>query len=134
MDRAGVPTLGRASVIRVHVAHDNHLMRDALALALSHQPDIDVVEESPEGAIGLEAFDDRRADVLVLWVPWRERPFEEMTRYRRAAPTTKIVGLYTDGSIKREMISAGADAVVDEADGLAPLLDAIRHLGLHISP
>ena len=66
--RHGAPT-----VIRVHIAHDNHLMRDTLAVALSAQLDIKVVEESPEGAAGLEHFDDSRADVLVLWVPWRER-------------------------------------------------------------
>jgi DNA-binding NarL/FixJ family response regulator len=115
-------------VIRVHIAHDNHLLRDALAAALAHETDIEVVEVSPEGAAGLDAFDDRRADVLILWVPWRTKPFDEIARYRRAAPTTKIVGLYTHSSVRNEMIAAGADEVVDEADGMAPLLGAIRRL------
>lgn len=115
-------------MIRVHVAHDNHLLRDALAVALSAEPDIEVVGESPEGAVGMERLEESRADVLVLWVPWRERPFEEITRYRRAAPTTRIVGLYSHTSIRNEMLAAGADAVVDEEDGLGPLLEAIRRV------
>lgn len=116
-------------MIRVHLAHDNHLLRDALAVALAREPDIQIVEISPEGAAGLERFDDGRADVLVLSVPWRERPFEEITRYRREAPTTRIIGLYAHSTVRNEMIAAGADAVVDEADGIAPLVDAIRRLG-----
>ncbi len=116
-------------MIRVHIAHDNRLLRDALTAALAREPDIAIVEVSPEGGTGLERFDDRRADVLILWVPWRERPFEEITRYRREAPTTRIIGLYTHSTVRNEMIAAGADAVIDEADGLAPLIDAIRRLG-----
>ena len=113
-------------MIRLHIAHDNHLLRDALAIALQREPDIEVVEVSPEGASGLEAVDDGRCDVLILWVPWRTEPFTEITRYRRAVPTSRIIGLYTHSSIRNQMIAAGADAVVDEADGLQPLLDAIR--------
>ncbi len=113
-------------MIRVHIAHDNHLLRDALAIALQRESDIEVVDVSPEGAVGLEAVDDGGIDVLILWVPWRTEPFIEITRYRRAAPTSRIIGLYTHSSIRNQMIAAGADAVVDEADGLRPLLDAIR--------
>ncbi len=115
-------------MIRVHIAHDNHLLRDSLSFALSREPDIEVIEISPEGAAGLEAVSDTRADVLVLWVPWRTQPFDEITRYRRAAPSMKIVGLFTHSSVRNEMIAAGADAVVDEADGLAPLVEAIRQV------
>jgi DNA-binding NarL/FixJ family response regulator len=115
-------------VIRVHIAHDNHLLRDSLSLALSREPEIEVIEISPEGATGLEAVADSRADVLILWVPWRTQPFDEITRYRRAAPAMKIVGLFTHSSVRNEMIAAGADAVVDEADGLATLIEAVRRV------
>ena len=115
-------------MIRVHIAHDNHLLRDALAVALAQEPDLKVVETSPEGAVGLEAVDDSRADVLLLWVPWRLEPFNEITRYRRAAPTTKIIGLYTHSSMRNQMIAAGADAVIDEGDGLESLLATIRQV------
>lgn len=115
-------------MIRVHIAHDNHLLRDGVAFALSHEPDIKVVEVSPEGRAGLDAFDDDAVDVLILWVPWPEPPFEEVTRYRKKAPTTRIVGLYTHTKMRNEMIAAGADEVVDEAAGLAPLLAAIRRV------
>lgn len=115
-------------MIRVHIAHDNHLLRDSLAIALSREPGIEIAEISPEGAAGLEAVSEERADVLVLWVPWRTQPFDEIKRYRRAAPGMKIVGLFTHSSVRNEMIAAGADAVVDEADGLAPLIDALRRV------
>ena len=39
-------------MIRVHVAHDNPLLRDTLASALAAEPDIEVVEKSPEGDAG----------------------------------------------------------------------------------
>jgi DNA-binding NarL/FixJ family response regulator len=116
------------TVIQVHVAHDNHLLRDTLSIALSREPDFELIEISPEGAVGLEAVAEARPDVLVLWVPWRTQPFDEITRYRAAAPETRIVGLFTHSSVRNEMIAAGADAVVDEADGLAPLIEAIRRV------
>jgi len=115
-------------VIRVHIAHDNHLLRDSLTIALGRETGIDVVEISPEGEAGLEAVSDERADVLILWVPWRTQPFHEIARYRLAAPTMKIVGLFTHASVRNEMIAAGADAVVDEADGLVPLVEAVRRV------
>jgi DNA-binding NarL/FixJ family response regulator len=116
------------SVIRVHIAHDNRLLRDTLAIAVSRESEFEIVEISPEGAAGLDAVSEARPDVLVLWVPWRTQPFDEITRYRAAAPETRIVGLFTHSSVRNEMIAAGADAVVDEADGLAPLIEAIRRV------
>lgn len=116
------------SEIRVHIAHDNPLQRDTLAYALAAQPDIKVVEMSPEGEAGLEKVDDRRADVLLLAIPNWEEVFEEVCRYRRLTPTTKIVGLYRTGQGKNGMIAAGADAVVDEYAGLAELIKAIRRV------
>lgn len=115
-------------MIRVHIVHDNHLLRDTLAIALDREPGIETVEMSPEGATGLEAVSDGHADVLVLWVPWRTQPFDEIARHRRAAPGMKIVGLYTHTSVRNEMIAAGADTAVDEADGLDSLIEAIRRV------
>jgi DNA-binding NarL/FixJ family response regulator len=99
-----------------------------LAIALSTQPDIEIVGSSPDGPTGQELFDDTRTDVLLLWVPWRERPFEQVTLYRRQAPTTRIVGLSTHVTIRNQMLAAGVDAIVDEADGVESLLAAIRQV------
>lgn len=122
------PCKRSTGVIRVHIAHDNQLLRDSLSVALGRESHFNIVASSPEGAAGLEAVSQERADVLVLWVPWRTQPFDEITRYRQAAPAMKIVGLFTHASVRNEMIAAGADAVVDEADGLAPLVGAIRRV------
>lgn len=112
--------------IRVHVAHDNPLLRDTLAFALAAQPDIQIVEISPEGEAGMQRVNDRRTDVLVLAVSPREPVFDEVVRYRRLTPTTKIVGLYTTRSVKHQMVAAGTDAVVFEHDGLGAVIEAVR--------
>ena len=73
-------------------------------------------------------MDDARIDVLVLAVSPREHAFEEVTRYRRLTPTTKIVGIYRTRRVRNEMIAAGVDATVDELDGLGVLLAAVRRV------
>lgn len=81
-------------MIKVHVAHDNPLLRDTLAFSLAAQPDIKLVQMSPEGEEGQRRVDDSRTDVLVVAVGPREQPFDEVTRYRQLPSTTKIVGIY----------------------------------------
>jgi DNA-binding NarL/FixJ family response regulator len=115
-------------VIRVHVAHDNPLLRDTLAAALSHEADLWVKEASPEGREGLARVDDAKIDVLVLAVPPHEDAAGEVARYRRLTPTTRIVGVYSHPKVRDGMAAAGADAVVDEYAGLGPLLEAIRRV------
>lgn len=112
-------------MIRVHIAHDHRVLRDAISQIIGNEPDITVIELSNEGFEGL-AHIDETTDVLVVGVPWDQEVTVWLGRYRQALPNSKIVALYMDPSNREPLLAAGADAAVDVAEGSRSVVDAIR--------
>lgn len=112
-------------MIRVHIAHDHKVLRDAISEIIGSEPDIDVIELSNEGFEGL-AHTKESTDVLVVGVPWDQEVTVWLGRYRQALPSAKIVALYIEPSNREPLLAAGADAAVDVADGSRAVVDAIR--------
>jgi len=81
-------------LIKVHVAHDNPLLRETLASSLAAQPGIKIVQMSPEGEVGLGQVDDRRTDVLVLAVPPLALVDEEMLDHAGHWETALMLALH----------------------------------------
>lgn len=112
-------------MIRVHIAHDHQVLREAIADIIGSEPDIEILELTPEGLEGL-AHVDQRTDVLVVGVPWDQEVTLWLRRYREALPDAKIVALFMDPSNHDPLIAAGANAAVDVADGSRAVVEAIR--------
>lgn len=73
-----------ANQIRVVLAEDHHVVREALAALLSQQPDIKVVGQVAEGTQLFDVVDRLRPDVLIMDVEMpRHKPIEATKRLRR---------------------------------------------------
>jgi two-component system NarL family response regulator len=126
--------------IRVVLADDHRMFREALRMRLVVEPDIDVVAEASSGAETLEAVARHLPDVLLLDIALPDIKGIEVARIlgRRFAGV-KVVALsgYSDRQFVEEMLRAGAEAYVLKSAGADELIGAIRAVrggGRFLSP
>lgn len=115
-------------MIRVHVAVDHHVVRDAIAGALVLTQDISLVESSVEGVTGAQIAAAMRPDVILTCDQFGDPAEEVVAQYRDASPASKIVLLLIARRAEDLADNAGADAVADAGDGLEELVAAIRRV------
>lgn len=119
-----------ASPVRVHIAVEHPVLREAVAAAVREMPGVEVESVSTDGEVGAAIAARLRPDVIVLCErPEEESPRERIARYRTAAPEARLVMLATATSPRDLAGHVPADAIVDSVDELAALLDAVRPAG-----
>jgi DNA-binding NarL/FixJ family response regulator len=115
--------------IRVMLADDNQIFRDALAMFLASDADIEVVAQAEDGHDVLAKLDAMRPDVICMDVSMAPLNGMETTRQvLRLQPRVKIIGLsaHADRSLVDQMIQAGALGYVVKDHAGEKLLSAIR--------
>ena len=115
--------------IRVLLADDHRMVREALREALARVDDIKVVGEAGSGAETLVLSNTLKPDVLVLDIGLPDfNGMEVATRLRKAGCATPIVALsaYTDKRFVTEMLRAGATGYVTKSAAGTELVQAIR--------
>ncbi len=115
-------------VIRVALAEDQRMVREALGALLAREPDIEIVGEAASGPEALALAQAGRPDVLVLDIGLPGMDGIEVARaVRERLPTVKVLALsvHTDHRV-REMLEAGAVGYVDKSSALKELVQAIR--------
>lgn len=115
--------------IRVMLADDHRMFREALQESLSGEADIEVVAGAGSGAETLETAARMLPDVLVLDIAFPDmNGIEVARRLAETHPDIRIVALsgYLDKAFVEEMLKAGAQAYVAKSSGAGELLDAIR--------
>lgn len=115
--------------IRVLLADDHRMFREALRLPLQAAAGIEVVGEASDGAAALAAVAALRPDVLVLDIALPDINGIEIARsVSRDHPATRVVALsgYSDRLFVDEMLRAGARGYVLKSSGADELIDAIR--------
>ena len=115
--------------IRVLLADDHRLVREALRDALTKESDIDVVGEAGDARAALEQARALAPDVVVLDIGLPDlNGMEVAARLRQAGNTAKIVALsaYSDKRFVIEMLRAGATAYVTKSAAGTELVRAIR--------
>lgn len=118
-----------ATKIRVMLADDHRMFREALRIPLAAEPDIEVVAEASTGAETLDAVTRHLPDVLVLDIALPDIKGIEVARVLgRGGEGVKIVALsaYSDRLFVEEMFKAGAQAYVLKSSGADELVSAIR--------
>ena len=115
-------------MIRVEVVADHLPLRQALATALSFEAGIDAVESREESFSAAESRESVRtpAHVLVLAEPLVRDLGRWAASVRKAAPGVKIVLLAITHRADELSGRGLADAVIDAAGGVLPLLAAVR--------
>jgi two-component system NarL family response regulator len=126
--------------IRVALAEDQRIVREALGALLAREPDIAIVGEAATGPEAIALAQAERPDVLVLDISLPELDGIEVARTLRSRlPGVKVLALsvHSDQHHVREMLKAGAAGYVDKSSALSELVRAIRLVmqdKLYLSP
>lgn len=117
------------SMIRLLLAEDQSMVREALAALLGLEPDIEVVAQVARGDEVLAAAREHGIDVALLDI---EMPgmtgIEATAELRRALPDVKVVVVTTFGrpGYLRRAMESGADAFLVKDAPAAQLAQAVR--------
>jgi DNA-binding NarL/FixJ family response regulator len=117
-------------VIRVLLADDNDILRQALSEALEDHPGIEVVGHARNGRSTCEAAAALQPDVVVMDIRMPVMPGPEATTLvLEACPTTRVVGLtaHDDDVLHDAMLHAGAVAVLVKGASIDQIVTTIEH-------
>ena len=120
------------SRVRVVVADDHPLFREAVVRTVKERPDFELVGEAGDGTQALAAIRDLRPDVAVLDVKMPGLDgLQVVNAIRRDALPTRVVLLsaFLDGAMAFEAVAAGAAAYVSKEADRRRLGDAIAAVG-----
>jgi len=115
--------------IRVMLADDHRMFREALCVPLAAEADIEVVAEASTGAEALTGVAKHLPDVLLLDIALPDiKGIDVARRITKRFPQVRIVALsgYSDRLFVEEMLKAGARAYVLKSSGADELISAIR--------
>ena len=118
--------------LRVMLVEDHTAFRQALALLLSHEPDLEVVAQAGSLAEARQALLEGRLDVAVLDLALPDGDGSDLIgELRRRNPGVSIVVLSAAlglGDLD-EAVEAGADAVLDKIESISTIAYEVRRLG-----
>lgn len=128
-DSTSIVDVPMAKTVRVLLADDHQLVRDALRLMLDMEPDIEVVGQASSGTEVPRLARQLQADVVCMDIAMPGMNGIETTEKLLATcPDIKVIGLsaYLDQRFILDMLQAGAVGYVTKADAGEELLRAIR--------
>jgi DNA-binding NarL/FixJ family response regulator len=115
--------------IRVFLADDHTVLREATAELIDNQPDMEVVGQASTGLDTIELVKQKRPDVVVMDIAMPRVDGLEATRLIVAeCPEIHIMVLsaHQDADHILPLLKAGATSYLPKTIGLNELLDAIR--------
>lgn len=115
--------------VRVMLADDHRMFREALASQLRAEPGIEIVAETSTGAETLVCVGQALPQVLVLDIGLPDiNGVEIALQVRELYPDIRVVALsgYADRFYVQKMLQSGASAYVVKSGGIAELLTAIH--------
>jgi DNA-binding NarL/FixJ family response regulator len=115
--------------IRVVLADDHAVLREATTELVNHQPDMAVVGQAGTGEAAIALARERQPDVVVMDIAMPRIDGLEATRQIVAAcPGTRVLVLTAHGDAAHviPLLEAGATGYLPKTAGLDELLDAIR--------
>ena len=119
-----------AKRLRIVLADDHAVMRQALRSILEHNTDVTVVGEAPDGIEAVSMAVALTPDIMIMDVNMPRMDGIEATRQiKRKRPAIIVIGLTVidDKHVTEAMKAAGAEAVLLK-DASEQLLEAIRAL------
>ncbi|WP_295433589.1 response regulator transcription factor [uncultured Thiodictyon sp.] len=117
--------------IRVVLADDHIMVRDALVGMLSAEPDLAVVGVAADGYEALAQAQYLRPDVLLLDLNMPNlNGIETAARVRKAVLGCRVIALSAlgDACFVKQMVAAGARGYLDKSASLSSLAQAVRQV------
>jgi DNA-binding NarL/FixJ family response regulator len=117
--------------IRVLLADDHIMVRDALAGMLRAEADIEFVGVASNGLEAVTQTQLLRPDVVVLDVSMPEmNGIEAAACIRKAVPACRVLALSAlgDACFVNQMVEAGAKGYVVKSESVNSLVQAVRHV------
>jgi two-component system NarL family response regulator len=115
--------------LRIMLADDHPLIREAIANLIRGAPEFELVGEVANGKECLARVQELRPDILVLDIAMPEMNGEQVSReLRHRFPELRIIALsgYTDRQFVRAMTKAGAKGYVVKSASGRELIHALR--------
>lgn len=126
--------------VRIAIADDHRMVREALAGLLLGHPDLEIVGEAGDGRGALEVVERTAPDLLLLDVGLPDMTGVDACRQIRSThPKVRVIAVtgHADRRFLEEMLQAGAAGYVVKADAATELVKAIRVVaagGTFVSP
>jgi two-component system NarL family response regulator len=116
-------------ILRILLADDHQMFREALRLLLERNPEFEVVAETGDGLEVMALVGVTKPDIVCLDIGMPGLDGIEIMRQIKAAfPAVRVIALssYSDRSYVQDMLHAGAAAYVTKAQAGVELLRAIE--------
>ena len=124
--------------LRLVLADDHRMLREALAEMLAKEPEIEVAGQAGSGREALELVETLRPDVLVLDIGLPDMSGIEVAKRLRFSKTRVLMlSAYADKRFVREALKAGAAGYVSKGaagDELANAVRAVARGDSYLSP
>lgn len=114
--------------MRVLVADDHPLFREAVVRAVRERPEFELVAEVGDGRAALEAIIEHAPDVAVLDVKMPQLTgLQVLNAVRRDGHATRVILLsaFLDGAVAFEGVAAGAAAYLSKEADRRRIMDAV---------
>jgi two-component system nitrate/nitrite response regulator NarL len=114
--------------VRVLVADDHPLFREAVVRAVRERPEFELVAEVGDGRAALEAIVEHAPDVAVLDVKMPQLTgLQVLNAVRRDGHATRVILLsaFLDGAVAFEGVAAGAAAYLSKEADRRRIMDAV---------
>lgn len=119
--------------IRIVLADDHPLMRQALRMWIEKQQDLEIIAEASNGKEAVEIVTRLNPDVVIMDISMPKLNGLEATKIiKKACPSTAVLVLtvYTDEEHVSSLIEAGADGYITKTVSGEEIIHAIRALAL----
>ncbi len=112
--------------IRVLLADDDEAIRSAYRIILDAQPDIEVVDEAPDGEVAIALAERLRPDVILADIRMPRMDGLELTRRLGGEFRVVVVTTFDLDEYVHEALRAGAAGFLLKRSGPALLAEAVR--------
>jgi two-component system nitrate/nitrite response regulator NarL len=120
---------GERRTVRILLADDHTLLREAMRELLAFEPDFEVVGEAADGAEAVELAGRMRPDIVLLDVEMpRNVPAETVRGIRAASRSSRVIMLtmHDAPQLVRDMVESGVAGYLHKSIGSQALTAAIR--------